>query len=147
MNLSKTYKTIIIIVAIFFGSIIGKVSIEYFYSKSVSIDEKLVLMANELNKKAPIVVDNDTRFDNVNALLDKTVQYNYTLINYLKKDIDINQLKINLRLPILNYIKTNPDLKLFTDNKVTMEYVYKDKVGVFLFKLQFKYNDYKDIIQ
>ena len=147
MNLSKTYKTIIIIVAIFFGSIIGKVSIEYFYSKSVSIDEKLVLMANELNKKAPIVVDNDTRFDNVNALLDKTVQYNYTLINYLKKDIDINQLKINLRLPILNYIKTNPDLKFFTDNKVTMEYVYKDKVGVFLFKLQFKYNDYKDIIQ
>ena len=147
MNLSKTYKTIIIIVAIFFGSIIGKVSIEYFYSKSVSIDEKLVLMANELNKKAPIVVDKDTRFDNVNALLDKTVQYNYTLINYLKKDIDINQLKINLRLPILNYIKTNPDLKFFTDNKVTMEYVYKDKVGVFLFKLQFKYNDYKDIIQ
>jgi hypothetical protein len=147
MNLSKTYKTIIIIFALFFGSIIGKVSIEYFYSKSVSIDEKLVLMANELNKKAPIVVDKDTRFDNVNALLDKTVQYNYTLINYLKKDIDINQLKINLRLPILNYIKTNPDLKLFTDNKVTMEYVYKDKVGVFLFKLQFKYNDYKDIIQ
>ena len=147
MNLSKTYKTIIIIVAIFFGSIISKVSIEYFYSKSVSIDDKLVLMANELNKKAPIVVDKDTRFDNVNALLDKTVQYNYTLINYLKKDIDINQLKINLRLPILNYIKTNPDLKLFTDNKVTMEYVYKDKVGVFLFKLQFKYKDYKDIIQ
>ena len=147
MNLSKTYKTIIIIVAVFFGSIIGKVSIEYFYSKSISIDDKLVLMANELNKKAPIVVDKDTRFDNVNALLDKTVQYNYTLINYLKKDIDINQLKINLRLPILNYIKTNPDLKLFTDNKVTMEYVYKDKVGVFLFKLQFKYNDYKDIIQ
>ena len=147
MNLSKTYKTIIIIVAIFFGSIIGKVSIEYFYSKSISIDDKLVLMANELNKKAPIVVDKDTRFDNVNALLDKTVQYNYTLINYLKKDIDINQLKINLRLPILNYIKTNPDLKFFTDNKVTMEYVYKDKVGVFLFKLQFKYNDYKDIIQ
>lgn len=147
MNLSKTYKTIIIIVAIFFGTIISKVSIEYFYSKSVSIDDKLVLMANELNKKAPIVVDKDTRFDNVNALLDKTVQYNYTLINYLKKDIDINQLKINLRLPILNYIKTNPDLKLFTDNKVTMEYVYKDKVGVFLFKLQFKYNDYKDIIQ
>ena len=147
MNLLKTYKTIIIIVAIFFGSIIGKLSIEYFYSKSVSIDEKLVLMANELNKKAPIIVDKDTRFDNVNALLDKTVQYNYTLINYLKKDIDINQLKINLRLPILNYIKTNPDLKLFTDNKVTMEYVYKDKVGVFLFKLQFKYDDYKDITQ
>ncbi len=147
MNLSKTYKTIIIIIALFFGSIIGKASIEYFYSKSVSIDDKLVLMANEINKKAPIVVDKDTRFDNVNALLDKTVQFNFTLINYLKKDIDINQLKINLRLPILNTIKTNPDLKLFTDNKVTMEYVYRDKVGVFLFKLQFKHDDYETKIQ
>jgi hypothetical protein len=147
MNLSKTYKTIIIIIALFFGSIIGKASIEYFYSKSVSIDDKLVFMANEINKKAPIVVDKDTRFDNVNALLDKTVQFNFTLINYLKKDIDIKQLKINLRLPILNAIKTNPDLKLFTDNKVTMEYVYRDKVGVFLFKLQFKHDDYKTKIQ
>jgi hypothetical protein len=147
MNLSKTYKTIIILIALFFGSIIGKASIEYFYPKSESINEKLGLMANEMNKKAPIVVDKDTRFDNVNALLDKTVQFNYTLINHLKKDIDINQLKINLRLPILNNIKTNPDLKFFTDNKVTMEYVYRDKVGVSLFKLQFKYDDYKTKIQ
>lgn len=147
MSVIKSYKSIIIIIAIFLGSMIGKLSIEYFYSKSVSLEEKFVFMANELNKKAPIFVDKDTRFDNVNALLDKTVQFNYTLINYLKKDININQLKINLRLPILNNIKTNPDLKLFTDNKVTMEYVYRDKVGVFLFKLQFKHNDYKPKIQ
>jgi hypothetical protein len=65
------------------------------------------------------------------------------VIKYFKKEVDVNQLKANLNSHLLNGIKTNPNLKFFRDNKVTMIYAYRDKVGVFLFSLKYKYEDYK----
>jgi hypothetical protein len=45
---------------------------------------------------------------------------------------------------ILYNMRTNPGLKHFRDKKVTMAYSYKDKAGVFLFSLEYSYNDYKE---
>jgi hypothetical protein len=44
------------------------------------------------------MVDENTRADNAVALLDNTIQYNYTMINFLKEDVDVNQLKSNVSL-------------------------------------------------
>jgi len=35
----------------------------------------------------------------------------------------------------INNVKTNPDLKIYRDNKVTMAYNYKDKNGIFVLKI------------
>lgn len=40
-------------------------------------------------------------------------------------------------------VKTNPGLKNFRENKVTMSYYYKDKNGKFLIKLKFNPDSYK----
>jgi hypothetical protein len=122
---------------------IGKLSVGTNQPNELSIDKALMKMASEINKSCPFMVDENIRADNVTVLVDNTIQYNYTLINYLKEEVDINQLKSNLSSHLLNGIKTNPNLKIFRDNKVTMIYAYRDKVGVFLFSLEYKYEDYK----
>ena len=144
MKITQTNKIVIIIFAIIFGSMIGKLSVGSSSAKSSSLDKLLMKAASEINENCPFMVDENIRVDNAIALSDNTILYNYTVINYLKEEIDIKQIKSNINLRLLNSIKTNPDLKIFRDNKVTMKYTYKDKVGVFLFSLQYKYDDYKE---
>ncbi len=143
MKITQTNKIVLIIIAIIFGSMIGKLSVGSPAPKALSLDKLLMQTASEINKNCPFMVDKNIRADNATALLDNTIQYNYTVINYMKEEVDINQLKSNISMHLLNGIKTNPNLKIFRDNKVTMIYEYKDKVGVFLFSLKYKYDDYK----
>jgi len=99
--------------------------------------------ASEFNKMCPIMVDKETRLDNSMALPDNVFQYNYTLVNMEKNNINISELEEYIKPIILNTIKTNPDLKLFRDHKTTMSYDYKDKNSEHLFKLSFTADQYK----
>ncbi len=90
------------------------------------------LIANELNKNCPMMVDEETRLDKV-SLPSKTVfQYNYTLINYDKSQIDTTKLKDALEQNIIQITKTNPQMQYQRDNNVTMNYFYNDKNGDYL---------------
>ncbi len=132
------------------GAIVGVAAffIAYFvaqqlFFKPPTFDKQMMKTASEINKSCPIMVDAETRLDNTVALPNKTIQYNYTLVNIEKGDIDISEFENYLQPVILNIIKTSPDLKYFRDNDVTMAYNYKDKNGEYLLKLTFKPEDYK----
>ena len=95
----------------------------------------LQLIANEMNKSCPMMVDEETRLDKV-TLPSKTVfQYNYTLINYEKTEIDTVKIKSNLEQNIIQLIKTNPQMEYQRQNKVTMNYIYNDKNGDYLMSI------------
>ena len=95
----------------------------------------LQLIANEMNKSCPRLVDAETRLDTV-TLPSKTVfQYNYTLINYEKTEIDTVKIKSNLEQNIIQLIKTNPQMEYQRQNKVTMNYIYNDKNGDYLMSI------------
>ena len=95
----------------------------------------LQLIANEMNKSCPMMVDEETRLDKV-TLQSKTVfQYNYTLINYEKTEIDTVKIKSNLEQNIIQLIKTNPQMEYQRQNKVTMNYIYNDKNGDYLMSI------------
>ena len=100
-------------------------------------------ISSEVNKSCPIILDDETKLDNTSVLQGNTFQYNFTLVNYTKNDIDIEKLKNILKDTLLNNIKTNAKLKPFKDNKVKLNYSYKDKDGTVLFLLEFTYDDYK----
>jgi len=119
------------------------VLIQQYVFKTSSYDKQLMQAANEINKSCPVMVDHETRLDNAIALPDNVFQYNYTLVNLEKKDINIPEIKNYLKPKILNTIKTNPDLKFFRDHKTTMSYSYNDKNGIYLFKLTFTADQYK----
>jgi hypothetical protein len=110
--------------------------------KRPSFDSSMMQMASDLNKQCPIMVDQHTRLDNAIALSGNIFQYNYTLVNFLKADINIDTLKKYMEPGILNNIKTNPDLENFRKNRTTLNYCYKDKNGVFVHKYTVTPQDY-----
>lgn len=111
--------------------------------KKPSIDNNLVEIAGELNKTCPVMVDSLTRLDNAVALPKKVFQYNYTLNIDTSEQIDIEGLKAYMSPRIVNDVKTNPGMKYVRDNKVTVNYSYKDQNGEFLFLISVKPEDYQ----
>ena len=116
--------------------------IKLVFFKPASFEDGMMKTANEINKACPIMVDQLTRLDNTVALSGNVFQYNYTLITMNKDSVDINLLQTSLEPLIINNIKTNPDLKIPRDNKTTMVYHYKDRNGIFLFKITVKPEQY-----
>jgi hypothetical protein len=94
--------------------------------------------ASEINKSCPIMIDNATRLDNAVALPGNIFQYNYTLVNLIKDSVNINELKNYLEPTIINFVKSNPEMKSLRENKTTINYYYKDKTGLFLFTVSVK---------
>lgn len=133
-NKSKRKKTI--------GTIVGMVAfgLSYFavqqiFFKPVSFDKAMMEAASELNKTCPIMVDQYTRLDNAVALPDNIFQYNYTLVNLDKSEVNLDTVKKYVEPGLINNVKTNPGLKIYRDNKVTMAYYYKDKNSEFVLKI------------
>jgi len=109
-----------------------------------SFNKAMMQAASEVNKSCPVMVDQETRLDNAVALPGNIFQYNYTLINLAKDSIDAQSFEDYMKPVILNNVKTNPDLKVYRDNKVTMAYNYKDKNGVFITKISVSAKQYED---
>jgi hypothetical protein len=112
--------------------------VQQLFFTSPSLDKKMMQIANEINKTCPIMIDEDTRFDNAVALPDNIFQYNFTLVNLEKQEIELDTVKKYLEPNIINNAKTNPDLKMFRDHKITINYNYHDKNGVFVVKISVK---------
>jgi hypothetical protein len=117
--------------------------IQYVFFRDEFVNKQLVSASSEVNKLCPVMVDSETRLDNTVALPENVFQYNYTLINMAKDDIDVEQLKTTVEPAIINNVKTNPDVKTFRDNNITMAYYYYDKNNLFLFKIIVKPEQYK----
>ena len=95
----------------------------------------MIEVANQINKSCPIVVDQYTRLDNVVAMPANSFQYNYTLFNLAKEEVNLDIVKKYIKPTILNNARTSPQMKFFRDRKTTLIYYYKDKVGKFVYEL------------
>ncbi|MEO7978763.1 MAG: hypothetical protein ABI657_16580 [Flavobacterium sp.] len=118
----------------FIGFIIGFI-IMFFVTQSLfkpSIDKQLVEFANEFNKTCPINIDEYTTLKNIAVLPNKTVQYNYVLVGIAKADVKMDTVKKYIFPGILQNVKTKPGMKLFRDNKITLNYYYSDKNGEYV---------------
>ena len=121
------------------GIIVGAIAfiVAYFFVQQLlfrapNLDDAMMKIASEINESCPIMIDSETRLDNTITLPSKVFQYNYTLINMEKEAVDIIMLKNHLEPNITNFVRTNPDMKFQRDNKVTVNYYYKDKNGNYL---------------
>lgn len=119
----------------------GEAIINYF--KNPELDRAMMQMAGELNKSCPVMIDSETRLDNTTSLPNNVFQYNYSLINLDKDSVNIEEAKTYLESTIATTVRTNPDMKYFRDNKTTINYSYKDRSGVFLFKISITPDKYK----
>jgi hypothetical protein len=102
------------------------------FLKKPIYDKIMVSYANQINKNCPIMIDVNTRFDNATVLPGNVFQYNYTLVNMDKANINIDDLKNYMEPKVTNWVKTSPEMKALRDIKITFNYYYKDKAGVYL---------------
>ena len=121
-------------ISTYIGVIIGVLFSLYFTNNffNPSIDSKLVDFSNEFNKNCPMTLDQFTRINNTVVLPKKTIQYNYTLLGINAADVDHSIVEETMFPRLLESVKTNPDLKLFRDNDVTLKYYYADEAGTFV---------------
>lgn len=138
-NTSKLIGTISGVVTFFLAYFL----VQHFFFGTPSFDEVLVKSADEINKTCPMMVDQYTRLDNANALPNNTFQYNYTLIENTVDEVNMDTVAKYMKPGIIHNVKTNPDLKLFRDNNVTLVYSYRDKNGAFVMKYNITPDLYK----
>lgn len=124
------------------GSIAGMLAfglmyfmVQQLFFKPVSFDKAMMETASEINKACPVMIDQETRLDNAIALPGNVFQYNYTLVNMEKSEVNLDTVKKYVEPGLIDNVKTNPDLKIFRDNKVTMAYDYKDRNGEFVLRI------------
>ena len=142
-NQKNTKKTVGTIVGLAVGFIVYFL-VKQFVFAPPSFDKVMMKAASEINESCPIMVDQDTRLDNAIVFPNNILQYNYTLVNWVKDSIDLKAFKDYMQPMILNNVKTNPDLKLYRDNKTTMAYHYKDMNGLFITKISITADKYSD---
>lgn len=92
-------------------------------------DEKLAEMAVGINKNAPQMGENSMRMDSVTTLPGKKVVYHYTITESDKMGLDYTASAKNMKENMVNNIKSNPKMKGFRNNDVTMIYKYYDQHG------------------
>ena len=143
MNKKSILSLVITVIVLVGGSSLVMIGMGACSNQNNTFDRQLMRTASELNSNCPIMVDSETRLDNAVALPGMTFQYNYTLINFSKEQMDVDHVKAAMYPSLLNNVKSNDGLKSFRDNTVTLKYSYSDKNGVFLFLLVVRPEDYR----
>jgi len=90
----------------------------------------------------PVMVDEDTRLDFVKAIGSGTLQFNMTLINYAREDLDLPAFKNKVKELTIGSAKNDPSMQEARDRNVTFNYVYKDMNGYNLANFDVTPDDY-----
>ncbi|MDR3704360.1 MAG: hypothetical protein P4L28_00455 [Paludibacteraceae bacterium] len=90
------------------------------------VNKEMMKIVGEINKSCPMMVDAESRLDNVEVLSHQIIQFNYTLVNCRKESCDFEKIKIALTPEITKYVKTNPQMEAMREANVTFNYEYRD---------------------
>ena len=118
------------------GIIIGMIvfALTYYGTQQLfkkDLESELKSVALELNKQTPMKVDQFSRLDSASTIGKTNLIYYYTLTEIEKSEVNLDTVNKYIRPNIIENVKNNPDLKIFRDNNITMDYKYYDKNGEF----------------
>lgn len=110
---------------------------------SKELNKELNKMAYNLNKEAPAQLDENTLFMRAEVDSDNTFKYIYKIINTTQVIELMDEMEAQTKANISEAFRINPDLKIFTDNNVVIEYVYTDEDDVVIRTIKITPEDYK----
>jgi hypothetical protein len=108
-----------------------------------SEQDELEQIVAGLNQKLPQKLDSETTIDKIEVKDSGTLLYSYTLVNLTASAIDTQQFYKALWPGILSHIKVSREMKKLRDMHITIEYLYKDKTGKFIYLFKVRPEDYK----
>lgn len=109
---------------------------------NASIDEVLAATADEINRRLPMMVDQNTRLDSTVALPKSKLMYRFTILN-IDPLPDGDVLVETLRPTTLNNYKTSQDMADLRKMNVTLVYSYADDKGNELARFQVSPQDFE----
>ncbi len=135
---------IIRILSAVIGAVVGflVVSALFHEQPAKSLDENLNQVATELNKKLPMMVDDQTRLDQV-SVKTGTLVYAYTLPNATKNDLDFSSLAKIIKPKMIANYRDNETMAALRKWSVGLDYQYKDKNGDFIGEVLVTPDDFK----
>jgi hypothetical protein len=113
----------------------------HFDSGDTSVERLLAEAADRYNRMLPMMVDSETRADNLTPLPPNTLIYRYTLVKRTKGNLNANVIVKKMRPIIINAYRTTDSLKTLRDAGVTIVYDYYDKNGIYITEIVVKTSD------
>ena len=98
-------------------------------SNEKALHKKLSEMAANLNTSTPVMLDPYTRFDGALVTSDNVFQYTYSILNTQNATQMVDDAIKSMIPEMRKMFSENKDLRIFKENKVTIEYIYKDATG------------------
>ncbi|PIF06699.1 MAG: hypothetical protein CSA36_00445 [Draconibacterium sp.] len=93
-----------------------------------NMEKKLAKAALEVNKQTPIQIDEYTRLDSASSIGKTKFVYYYTL-SMNSEEVNRDTINKYIRPGIIENVKNSPELKVFRDNNIEMNYRYYDRSG------------------
>ncbi len=139
----------------FFTKIIRSVFFLFFslivLSACEGIEQDVAEMEDDIekiNKRCPVLIDSETQLDGIQLLDNNIIKYNYTLINVFVTNLDTHQFNLAMWPGILSTIRVSPEMQKFRDNKMSIQYFYRDRNHTPVYTFKVSPTDYlKDSIQ
>lgn len=100
--------------------------------------------ASTLNKQVPMQVDQYTRLDSAASKGKTNFMYYYTLLELKKSEVNLDTVNKYLKPGIIENVKNSPDLKVFREKDIIMDYIYYDKNGSFILEISVTPELYKN---
>lgn len=122
------------------GIIVGMIAFALSYYGvqqllKTDLESELKKTASEFNKQMPMAIDDFTRLDSVSTKGKTNFIYHYTLLDTEKSEVNLDTVNKYLRPSIIQNVKESPDLKIYRDNNITMDYKYYDENGDFTMEI------------
>jgi len=92
-------------------------------------NEELKKLADAINKKAPLMVDQETQLTGATGE-NNTLTYNYKMINYTAVQLDKAKFTSIIKPQLIQ--SACPKIKPMLDAGITAVYAYKDKAGALI---------------
>jgi hypothetical protein len=110
----------------FLGNLMGRSGTQ---GRGITIDETLVKMSAQMNKKMPKTVDKETRLDRVSAEPGHHFIYHYTLTSLRSADINTGEFPKAIKPQLRTRLCESPEMQNFLKNGVTISYLYRSSDG------------------
>lgn len=107
------------------------------------LEKELKKVAKEINSQSPMQVDQLTRLDSASSKGGTNLIYYYTLLQTENSEVNLDTVNKYIRSGIIENVKTHPDLKVFRDNNITLDYNYYDRNGDFVTEISVTPEMYK----
>ena len=108
-------------------------------NKPLPLEKTLIITAETLNKDLPMIIDEELRFDRVEAKKNK-MTFHYTLVHLTDKDISAEKLKSLLYEDLKSQACAEKDFKVLLKKGMLLDYHYvgKDKNDITTFSFEAK---------